>query len=170
MALFRTIAFAASAAVMAGTAVPAYAACGPGKIPTYADIQSVSYARTGCGGRCPTYKVFFTDYRDCWYVGELYVSMPGTYEDHCAATILKRAVAALRLHDFYALNYDSRVLVTDVEHVIVSAKRCGVTTTLDWPAYEDRQDIKLLLYALDKITMSMPWKKTSDDTEPTWIP
>jgi hypothetical protein len=168
MLSFRALAFAV-AAISAATAVPADAACGPGKTPTYADIQSVSYARTGCFGRCPAYEVLFTDYRFCEYVGELYVSKPGTYEDDCSHAILERVITALRLHDFYALNYDSRVLVMDAPHDVVSAMRCGVTTKLDWPAYQERQDIELLLDALDKITTRIPWEKKSDKTEPTWI-
>jgi hypothetical protein len=149
--------------------VPAYAACRPGKTPTYADIQSVSYERTGCRGRCPAYAVLFTGYSDCEYVGELYVSMPGTYANACAGATLNRAVAALRSHGFFALNYNSRIPVTDVPHYIVSAMRCGVTTTLDWPAYEDRRDIEALLDALDIITTGIRWSKRSDDTKPKWI-
>jgi hypothetical protein len=47
--------------------------------------------------------------------------------------------------------------------------RCGVTTTLDWPAYEDRRDIEALLDALDIITTGIRWSKRSDDTKPKWI-
>jgi Domain of unknown function (DUF6438) len=168
VASFKRYAVAAIVILFAVPA-PAVAACGPGKTPTYADIQSVSYGRTGCFGRCAAYDVLFDDYEHCYYVGELYVAMPGTYEDACTSAVLKRAVAALRLHDFYGLNYDSRVLVLDVPHFIISVKRCGVTTKLDWPLFEDRNDIESLMDALDKITESIPWRKTSDSTAPDWI-
>lgn len=151
------------------SSAPVLAECGPGKTPTYADVQSVSYGRTACFGRCPSYEVLFTYYNDCEYVGELYVAMPGTYESDCSPDVLRRAVAALNVHKFYTLNYDSHVVVTDVSHYFVSVKRCGVTTKLDWPAYNERKDIESLLSALDKITRRIPWQKKSDATVPTWI-
>jgi len=99
--------------------------------------------------------------------------MPGTYEDHCSQAVLKRAVAALRLYGFYGMNYDSRIVVTDVPHYVISVERCGVTTKLDWPAALPpdyyRKDIASLMNALGKITKSIPWRKTSDSTEPEWI-
>ncbi len=73
---------------------------------------------------------------------------------------------ALQSHDFYHLNYDSSVLVLDAPHYIVAAERCGVTTKLDWPAYENRRDIKSLLDGLDAVTKGISWHKISDSTEP----
>jgi hypothetical protein len=72
----------------------------------------------------------------------------------------------LQRHEFYRLNYDSSVLVTDVPHYIVAAERCGVTTKLDWPAFQNRKDIESLFDGLDAVTERIRWHKISNSAEP----
>lgn len=144
----------------------ALGACGPGKVPAYSDIEAVWYARTGCFGHCPSYQVGFLKNGNCYYVGFKDLSRKGRYEQTCSFDIFKRVRMALQSHDFYHLNYDSSVLVLDAPHYIVAAERCGVTTKLDWPAYENRRDIKSLLDGLDAVTKGISWHKISDSTEP----
>jgi hypothetical protein len=143
----------------------ALAACGPGKVATYSDIEAVWYERTNCFGTCPGYQVAFGKDGDCYYVGYKYVSMLGRFAQTCTLGVLKRAVRVLRSHDFYHLNYDSSILVLDAPHYIVAAERCGVTTKLDWPAFQNRKDIKSMFDSLDVITKSVRWHKISNSTE-----
>jgi hypothetical protein len=63
------------------------------------------------------------------------------------------------------LDYDSSILALDVPHYIVAAERCGVTTKLDWPAFESRRDIESLFDSLDALTQHIHWHKISDSTE-----
>lgn len=139
----------------------AYAACGPGKTPTYGDISAVRYAHTNCLGRCPSYEVLI--WLDLWYVGRTYVDMPGTYKAPVGNTLM-RARRILEAHKFFSLNAVEGE-VTDVPHLIVAAVRCSVTTTLDWPAFEKRPDITNLFDALDALIKNVKWHKTSDSTE-----
>lgn len=145
---------------------PASAACGPGKVPTYSDIEAIWYERTNCFGKCPGYQVAFWKFGECDYVGYKYVSRIGRYEYPCSSDILKRAIEVLRNDDFYSLDYDSSILVMDAPHYIVAAKRCGVTTKLDWPEYENRKDIESLFDSLDAITTRIRWYKVSNSTAP----
>jgi hypothetical protein len=58
------------------------------------------------------------------------------------------------------------MLVLDAPHYIVAAESCGVTTKLDWPAFQDRRDIQSLFDSLDVITKSIRWHKISSSTAP----
>lgn len=58
------------------------------------------------------------------------------------------------------------VEVLDAPHYIVAAERCGVTTKLDWPAYENRRDIESLFDGLDAITAGIHWHKISKSAAP----
>jgi hypothetical protein len=145
---------------------PALGACGKGKIPTYTDIQTIWYERSNCFGTCPSYQVLFSKNGDCYYVGYKYVSTVGTYGQTCSPDALKRATTVLLEHHFYRLNYDSSILVTDVPHYIVAAEACGVTSKLDWPAFQDRRDIESLFDSLDVITKRIRWHKISSSTAP----
>lgn len=145
---------------------PAVGACGQGKTPTYSDIYAIRYERTNCFGKCASYEVLFTNNLDCYYVGYEYVAKRGTYKSVCTAGVLKRASAVLEAHDFFALNYNSSVLVTDLPHYVVAVERCGVTTMLNWPARGDRKDIESLFDGLDKITAEVGWQKASNSAEP----
>ena len=102
---------------------------------------------------------------DCYYVGYKYVSMLGRYAQACTSGILKRTVGVLQRHDFYHLNYDSSINVLDAPHYIVAAERCGVTTKLDWPAFQNRKDIESMFDSLDAVTKSIRWHKISSSTE-----
>lgn len=141
------------------------AACGRGLTPTYRDIEAIRYERTNCFGECPSYEVLFTRDLGCYYVGSKYTSKLGTYKSNCSYTVLKGAIAVLDSHAFYALNYDSSVLVLDAPHYILSVVRCGVTTKLDWPAHDNRQDIESIFARLDAIANRLTWHKVSDSTE-----
>lgn len=144
------------------TIASAQAACGKGAVPTYADIDAIRFAHTNCFGKCGSYDVTLS--RDGFhYVGGPYAPRRGTYEANFIPSIYKRAVNALRLHDFFSLNYDSSVLVTDAPHLIVSAQRCGVTTKLDWPQYTRREDIESLFEDLQRITGGIRWHKIGTD-------
>jgi Domain of unknown function (DUF6438) len=151
---------------VAASISPGPAACGPGKVATYSDVQAVWYERTGCFGRCPGYQVVFSKYGDCYYIGFEYVLRLGRYAQTCSSNILKQATQVLQRHEFYRLNYDSSILVTDVPHYIVAAERCGVTTKLDWPAFQDRKDIESLFDGLDAVTEHIRWHKISNSAEP----
>lgn len=151
------------------TTTPVQAACGKGKTPAYGDIEAIRFERTNCYGKCPSYEVLFarttTDKYECYYVGREYVSKHGTYQADCSSATFQKAVGALEFSDFYQLNYDSSVIVTDVPHYVVGAERCGVTTKLDWPASEKRQDIPSLLDQLDGIANSLRWHRVSNSLE-----
>jgi hypothetical protein len=134
--------------------------------PTYSDIDAVRFERTNCfGGKCPTYEVVLTKEEGCYYVGMHNVDKIGTYKGACVGSTMLRTIAALRTHAFYTLHYDSEVLALDVPHYIVSVERCGVTTILDWPAYEGRKDIMGLLDNLDRVADSVRWHKISDSVQ-----
>src|SRR5579871_1604481 len=137
---------------LAASISPAMAACGPGKVPTYSDVEAIWYTRTNCFGKCPSYQVALWKDGDCYYVGYKYVSRMGRYAQTCTSDVFKRAVTVLEHRGFYHLDYDSSMLVFDAPHYIVAAERCGVTTKLDWPAYENRRDIESLFDSLDTIT------------------
>jgi Domain of unknown function (DUF6438) len=146
---------------------PAQSACGKAR-PTYTDIEAVRYERTGCFGKCPTYQVLFSNL-GCYYVGIQYVPKHGTYKSACSTLILKQVSEVLKTRGFYDLNYNSRVLILDTPHYIVSVERCGVTTTLDWPSTEDanldRKDIRALFDELDIVTRQMAWRMVSGSVE-----
>jgi hypothetical protein len=149
---------------VAGSISPANGACGQGKTPSYLNIDEIRYARTGCFGKCPNYEVLFANSGECYYVGRENVPKHGTYDAACTATTLKDAIAMLERHQFYNLNYDPSIIVTDAPHYIISVERCGVTTTLDWQLHvrEDRNDIKALFDGLDLITDRVRWHKVSN--------
>ena len=84
----------------------------------------------------------------------------------CSSDAFRGATRVLQKHNFYRLNYDSSKLVTDVPHYIVAAQGCGVTTKLDWPAFQDREDIESLFDSLDVITKHIRWHKISSSTAP----
>jgi hypothetical protein len=134
------------------------AACGLNQSPTYRDISVVRYGRTACFGKCSSYKVQFQASGECLYVGFKNVKMLGTYTAPCSQDVFERVISILKKNEFYALNFDSSVFVLDVPDYIVSARRCGVTMTLDWPAAGQRNDIIRLLKDLDDITGSLRWK------------
>jgi len=139
---------------------PAIASCGAGKTPTYDDIQAVQYARTECFGKCPSYKVEFST-SGSYYVGGLRAPRHGNYAAPYDSSVLEHAVDVVRRHDFFSINYDSSILVSDVPHLIVVVSRCGVTTKLDWPSYQHRQDIEGLMKDLDAITDGIRWQKSN---------
>jgi hypothetical protein len=145
----------------------AEARCGRGQLPNYGDVDAVRYERSNCfGGKCPNYSVLFTKEGQCYYVGTANVGMIGTYRGACTSLTFNSVKSALRGYGFYDLNFDSGVLVLDAPHYLISVDRCGVTTRLDWPAYEDRKDILALLKRLDVITNNVPWRKTGNGLQP----
>jgi hypothetical protein len=146
--------------------VPSLADCGAGKTPSAADIEAIRFERTNCFGKCPTYEVLFTRDSGCYYVGFQYVEKIGTYGNSCTRSDFKRVVEVVSGHKFFELNYDTRVIVTDVPHYVASVERCGVTTTLNWRPYGERRDIDSLFDAFDAVTNRLRWKKLSDKPTP----
>lgn len=147
--------------VFAANSSPAVAECGKGAAPSYSDIEAIRYVRTNCFGKCPNYEVLFTKDLDCYYVGSEYVQKRGTFSSACAPSVLKSAIAALRAHNFYNLNYDPSIIVLDVPHDIVAVARCGVTTKLDWPSSTSLPNFSSLFEALDAVTDRIHWHKVN---------
>jgi hypothetical protein len=142
-------------------ALPAHASCGLGKTPRYSDIQLIRFERKNCLGGCVNFEVELS------LDGFHYRVNTGTtnereYSSPFARKIFDRSVTTLKNHAFYLMNYDSSVLAFDTPHLILSAERCGVTTTLDWPLYEHRQDIEGLFNALSTIRDDVDWRKTAN--------
>lgn len=143
---------------------PVQAACGEHRLPSYDDINAVRYEHTNCyGGKCPAYEVLFTKEGKCYYSGMANVPKSGDFIGPCTPATLARAVEVLKSHAFFDLNYDSSILATDVPHYIIAVERCGVTTKLDWPTYNDRKDILSLVYQLNDITEEIRWRKLGTD-------
>ena len=105
-----------ASSLVTGT-LPARGACGPSATPTYRDITAIRYARTGCVQKCPIYQVLVTGLGACYYIGEAYVHMQGTYEAKCAPGVLDRAIGVLKNQDFFGLNHEPSV-VTGVPHYV----------------------------------------------------
>lgn len=49
--------------------------------------------------------------------------------------------------------------------LVVLTPRIGVNTRLDWPEYEDRQDIAALFDQLDAVTERLSWHKVNSGVE-----
>jgi hypothetical protein len=144
----------------------ARASCAQNKAASYDNVSAVRYGRVNCFGMCRSYEVLFTSSGECYYTGFRNGPREGAFRGACTSGTFFRAVSTLKKHTFYTLGYDSSILVTDAPHYIISVERCGVTTVLDWPAYEKRKDIDSLFDDLDLIVASVRWRKVSNSFAP----
>jgi hypothetical protein len=135
----NALSFACKSATLAAlgfalSSCPVLAECTNGAPPSYGDISSVMFERSGCGGfvhktgdlKCSGYWVYFGEHFKTTYSQQTKEVGRGAF---VLDATLQEARDVLARHDFFSL-VPPDWLVTDISESIVSIRRCNIVTKL----------------------------------------
>jgi hypothetical protein len=182
--------FLASAVLLTlGTNSIALAECGPGRVATYADVESIYVERRPVAG--PNYKTLVTRRGEVLYIGRRHVPDIGTFDGDDGSALFEQLVAILKARDFYAMQLRSSALTTPVPKASgqtvwvdgpddhVALLRCGVSTKVETHGMNDSfflsnnpddPQTKLFVELVDALQVPIlkwPWRKEHLDLHPT---